>query len=153
MNDGKPGGKPRCYCAAHGCQLLGVSSTSTTGADDWWCFLHFGKDAVRTQAITVEANRREWLVRVITDVRKGYWSDEWPAIYRVAQHDIAMGQRNDLQYGSAGHENESVWAWIGRLESALASMCEASFSKPPVQTQIATDDSWNKVGFQVPQAA
>lgn len=151
--------KPACYCAAHGCPLLGTVSTSTTGGSDWWCFLHFGKDAVRLQAITVEINRRDWLARAITDLRMAYGTDKWADVYKLAKHELAMQQRNDLQikpqtdFTTQAGRAESVPRWIARLENELQAMCSATFTRPPKQVQLpVVNEPLQKVGFELPGA-
>jgi hypothetical protein len=151
-------GKSTCYCAAHGCPLLGTVSTSTTGGSDWWCFLHFSKDAVRLQAITVEINRRDWLARAITDLRMHYATEKWADVYKLAKHELAMQQRNDLQIRPETDAKtwegraESVGRWIQRLESELQAMCSATFTRPPKQTRLPVDEPLQKVAFEMPGA-
>lgn len=144
MSDHKPG----CYCAAHGCPMLGTMATSTTGATEWWCFLHFGKDAVKLQATTVEINRREWLAKAITDIRMSYGTDAWPNTFKAAKHEIAMHQRNDLQIS----KDEPVWKWVRRLENELQAMCSATFTQPPKQVRIETE-GFQRLQFAVPEPA
>lgn len=129
-------GKNPCYCAAHGCNQLGTMTSSTSGASEWWCFLHFGKEATRLQPITVEVNRREWLSQAITDIRTRYWSAEWPSTFKFVQHELAMNQRNDLQYGD---QDGNVWAWVRRLEGELAAMIGSTFTNPPKQQRIEAE--------------
>lgn len=138
-----------CYCAAHGCPMLGTMSTHTTGASEWWCYLHFGRDAGRLQSITVEVNRREWLSKAITDLRTNYGRDTWPDVCRSVRHEFAMQQRTDLR-DTAG---ESGWAWIVRLEHQLKSMVSSTPVSAPKQRSIEQADTWAKVGFEAPVAA
>lgn len=138
--------KPTCYCAAHGCPMLGTMSTSTSGGSDWWCYLHFGKDAVRLQALTVEIHRREWLAKIITDIRMTYGTQAWSATYKAAKHELAMQTRNDLQIA----ELETVWNWMRRLESELEAMCNSTFTKPPKQTRIETE-GFQRVQMPMPE--
>jgi len=106
--------KEPCYCAAHGCPLLGVFGH---GKGEWWCFLHFEKDASKRQAITTEINRRQWLADAIADLRRAYGGDEWAKTCHAVQHEFAMQQRNDLKANG-----ERAWQWIRRLENELSSM-------------------------------
>lgn len=140
--------KPACYCAAHGCPLLGVMSASTTGGSDWWCFLHFGKDAARLQAITVEINGREWLAKAITDLRRTVFGTQaWEETCKAVKHELAMQNRNDLK----PHRGQTRWGWILRLESELQAMVGGTFTKQPKQTQLPVE-AMQKVEFEVPGA-
>lgn len=127
-----------CYCAAHGCNQLGTMTSNTVGTSEWWCYLHFGQDAGRLQQTTAEINRRDWLSRIITDVRMRYWSDHWPDTFKHAQHELAMNNRNDLKIA----KDETVWQWVRRLEGELQAMVGATFVKPPKQERIQVE------GFQ-----
>jgi len=136
------------YCAAYGCPMLGTMSTSTNGSSEWWCFAHFGKDAGMLQRLTVEINRREWLAKAITDIRTGYWSPDWPTVFKAVQHDFAMEQRNDLRYGGSDKDT-TVWRWVARLEAELQAMCNATFTKPPRQERMP-DLGLQRVQLDVP---
>lgn len=151
-------GKPSCYCAAHGCPLLGTMANSTNGASEWWCFIHFGKDVGRLQQITVEINRRAWLAKAITDLRMAYGTDQWADTYKLAKHELAMQQRNDLQIRPEADaktwegRSESVGRWIQRLESELQSMCSATFTRPPKQARMAIDEPLQRVQIPMPES-
>lgn len=120
-----------CYCSAHGCPLLGVMSTGTSGGD-FWCYLHFGKDGAQLQTITTEINRREWLAKAITDIRMHCGKDSWPSVYKSVKHELAMQQRNDLQI----RENQSVKAWLFRLENELQAMVRGAKTNPERQERM-----------------
>lgn len=140
------------YCAAYGCPLLGVVSTSTSGGGEWWCSLHFGKDVGQMQRLTVEMNRREWLSHTITDLRQNYGTESWPMAFKTAQHELAMNQRTDLQHK---RNEESVWQWIGRLESELGNLCRDE-RKPQRQAPISAvvpDAGPQRVQLTVPEVA
>lgn len=140
--------KAPCYCAAHGCPLLGVMSTSTTGGSDWWCFIHFGKDAVRLQALTAEINRREWLAKAITDLRRALFDTQaWEETCKALKHEFAMQNRNDLK----PYRGQSRWGWITTLESELQAMVGGTFTQPPKQQRIQ-EEGFQKVEFEVPGA-
>lgn len=145
-------GKNPCYCAAHGCPMLGTMATSTTGATEWWCYMHFGKDVGSIQALTVEINRREWLAKIVTDIRMTYGTEKWGDTFRVAQHELSMHQRNDLHFGKAEKET-AVWKWLRRLENELEAMCKGSFTKPPKQVRIDIKEPLQRVQFDVPEPA
>lgn len=122
-----------CMCSAYGCNQLGTMSISTVGTAEWWCYLHFGKDAVKLQAITTEIKRREWLSQSIVDLRRHYGTEAWPNTFKFVQHEMAMNQRNDLRYGD---DDANVWAWIQRLERELEAMIGETFTNPPKQMPI-----------------
>lgn len=139
-----------CMCAAYGCSQLGTMATSTSGGNEWWCFLHFGKDAGQLQRLTVEMNRREWLAHSITDLRRNYDAEAWHLAYRTANHEFMLNARNDLQHQ---RDEESVWKWIARLEGELQGMCQAEFTKPPKQQSMPIDEPFQRVQLTVPEIA
>lgn len=113
--------KEPCYCAAQDCPLLGVFGH---GKGEWWCFLHYDKDAPKRQAITTEINRRPWLANAIANLRRAYGGDEWESTCRAVQHEFAMQQRGDLKANK-----ESAWAWIRRLENELGGMVSGAMKQ------------------------
>lgn len=142
-----------CMCCAYGCPLLGVMSTSTSGGNEWWCSLHFGKDAGQMQRLTVEMNRREWLSHTITDLRKNYDAESWHLAYRTANHEFAMHQRTDLQHK---RNEESVWRWIARLESELGKLCQderPQQRQAPLVSTLLPDAGPQRVQLSVPEPA
>lgn len=134
-------------CAAHGCPMLGVMTNNTAGSSDWWCAMHFGKNATQLQAITAELHRMDWLANIILDVRKHYDTENWKTVYRAAQHDLAMHQRNDLKFDGT----ESVRHWLERLERALIEACRTKTGNLPFEKPAATAQEiagLQKVEFQ-----
>lgn len=140
--------KNQCFCAAHGCTLLGTMSTSTSGSDEWWCSMHFGKDASQLQPLTVEINRREWLAKAITSIRMQAHGEAWPETFKFVQHEMAMNQRADLKHNG----KEAIWQWLVRLEKELESMCRGSFTNPPKQVRMA-EEGFKRVQFDAPLPA
>lgn len=140
-----------CMCAAYGCPLLGSASSSTTGGTDWWCALHFGKDAGLIQQITSAMNRNRWLSDAITSIRTNARpKHDWrPQMARV-QHDLQAAGREDLQWDGA----ESATKWVARLESALMQIVASEVSPVVVtQTGLLDPDTWSKAQAQLPQWA
>jgi hypothetical protein len=136
------------HCAAHGCPLLGGMSTSTTGGSEWWCFLHFGKNVGQLQAITAEINRRPWISKSITDLRRYYHTEQWGNVYKFAQHELAMNQRFDLQR----KQDEEVRAWVLRLEQALEAAC-GKVAPVAKQERIPEADPMQRVHIAMPEEA
>lgn len=138
-------------CAAYGCPLLGSASTSTTGGSEWWCALHFGKDAGLIQQITSTMNRHRWLSDAITTIRTNARpKHDWTAEMQRVLHDLQAAGRDDLRW----NRPESAPAWIARLETALMEIV-ASEVRPVVVTQagLLDPDTWLKANAELPQWA
>lgn len=138
-------------CAAYGCPLLGSASSSTTGGSDWWCALHFGKDAGQIQSITSSMNRHRWLSDAITTVRvNARPKHNWTASMERVLHDLQAAGRDDLRWDG----RESAPAWVMRLELALMQLV-ASEVQPVIVTQtgLLDPDTWAKAQVKLPQWA
>ena len=93
--------KDPALCAAYGCPCIGTMSSGTSGNAQWWCWLHYGRDASRFQAITAEINRLSWLALAIRDIRMFGGMFEWPAYYKRITEEITLAQRSDLLWKKA----------------------------------------------------
>jgi hypothetical protein len=138
--------KDPCNCAAFGCPMLGTMTHSTTGADEWLCFLHFGKPSASWQRITAELHRLDWLAKAVRGIRVNYRTDMWPDTYRLATQSIRFNQRNDL----LKTESESVPAWAYRLEMVLSNECNALGKEAAAAEKREHADTWQKVGMALP---
>lgn len=117
-------------CAAYGCPFPGTSSSSTSGTSDWFCSMHNSSESGKTQVVTAELRRNEWLCNAIVDCkrhRKG--APGWPQIYARIYGDIAQAERPDLHWDG----KESRMLWMQRLESALMAMVREVADAKPVQ--------------------
>lgn len=136
-------------CAAYGCPMLGAMTQSTVGTSEWYCWLHFGKEAVQWQAITVELNHLRWLVESLAGMRRHYKGPGWPQAYLTALQAIRANQRTDLEK----LQTETVAEWLRRLDSELGKAASQA-AKPPVkQARMEQADTWQKLNFEVPEAA
>jgi hypothetical protein len=150
-HDDRVAERPPHLCAAYGCPLLGSSASSTTGTSEWWCSLHFGKDAGLMQQITGSMNRHRWLSDAITIIRvNARPKHNWTAHMSRVLHDLQGAGRDDLRWNGI----ESAPAWITRLETALMQLV-ASEVQPVVVTQagLIDPDTWTKAQAQLPQWA
>lgn len=109
-------------CAAAGCPMLGTNSRSTTGTNEWFCFLHFGNEGREWPRITAELNRLSWLVGIVRGLRALPIRKNWATLEVEARNAITLCQRGDLQMKPS--ENASEWAI--RLEGILAQSCRDS---------------------------
>lgn len=107
-------------CSAYGCPLDGSMSLGTGQRKKWWCFYHFGRDFNSYQAITAELHRLQWLAFAIRDIRRYAGDKRWPEVYKRIKHDIALAQRNDLQF--FGNAKETKSAWLARLDDELKNL-------------------------------
>jgi hypothetical protein len=128
--------------------MPGVMTSSTLGTSEWFCWLHFGKEAVQWQAITVELNHLVWLVEAIYGMRRHYGGPGWPDAYRKAVQSFRVQQRPDLEK----LEKETVKQWLLRLDNVLGKAASET-SMPPVKQETTAKDNWQKVNFQQPEAA
>lgn len=112
---------PKCQCAAYGCLMPGTM-TLRPGSSDWWCWLHYGRDVNRYQAITAEIHRLKWLALAIRDIRIQGASAEWPEVFKRIRNDLAMAQRQDLQW--LGKGKETLPEWQTRLEKEMTAMMQ-----------------------------
>lgn len=136
-------------CAAYGCPMVGTMSGSTVGTSEWYCWLHFGKEAVQWQAITVELNHLRWLVEAVNGMRRHYRGPGWSDAYLSALQAIRANQRTEWEK----LQSESVTQWLQRLDNELGKAA-AQATKPPVkQARMEQADTWSKVNFEVPEAA
>ena len=117
--------RPSHLCAAYGCPMLG-SMSGVIGGTEWWCWLHFGRDLGRMQAITSEIRRNAWLADAITALRialdDGRDSPEWAKSFQKFGHECATENRNDLLW----LEGESETQWLLRLETAFGVIVAAA---------------------------
>lgn len=125
--------EPRAYvhCHAYGCQMLGCMTRSTSGTNEWLCFLHFAAEPDDWQAITAEVNRLDWLVKVIKTVRLNQMNANVNAWVPPVNKEIKLAQRSDLCWNGV----ESMGKWSMRLEKVLSDSCRAVLN-PPTQATI-----------------
>jgi hypothetical protein len=138
-------------CAAFGCPMHGALTSSTVGTDQWFCWLHFGKEAVHWHAVTMELNRLAWLVGSIQDMRRNFTTPEWPDTYRLALQAIRANQRSDLEI----LETEAVKDWFRRLDNELGRAVAAIVTAPTKQAraelkEAANKDTWKRVAIETP---
>jgi len=135
-------------CSAYGCPMPGSMSSSTNGASEWQCWMHFGQPMGRWQQITADLNRMQWLVTTLVKLRRDYGSRLWPDTYREAVQAIKAAQRSDLLIA----KDERPSQWFMRLDAALREACAPepapNRQKPVVCEQPA--DTFSKVGFELP---
>lgn len=144
--------RPNHLCAAYGCPLHGSMSTSTQGTTDWYCFAHFGKDPGRTQGITAELRRLDWLANAVRDVRDRDVNPNYGSAFQRIEHDFKLAQRKDLLWTSP----ESDAQWMVRLERELEQLLSGPVNVPaPRQKPLTTQDTgtFNRVGFDLPAMA
>lgn len=135
-------------CCAFGCPMPGAMTQSTVGTNEWFCWLHFGKESVHWQAITSEINRLSWLADAITSMRRDYMRDQWPETYKYALHTIRANQRKDLEK----LKDEPLKQWWLRLDKVLSNACFDVAKAPVKQARIPNNnDTWNKVNFELPE--
>jgi hypothetical protein len=136
-----------CNCAAYGCPMLGAMTNSTLGTSEWFCFLHFDKEATQWQAITAELHRLGWLVDLLRSLRTGIDFE------KARSNALACMKQNgstDLQRLAGESRN----AWMRRLEAVLDNSCREAAKEVPVkQARMAQADTWSKVGFDLPETA
>lgn len=112
-------------CGATGCNMLATHSRATTG-HDWVCFLHFAAPPGKSGHITAELQRLAWLVQVVRDLRALPRTKNFKHVESAARKQIALCQRNDLQY----QDRETPQQWMIRLEAVLAQSCKDSITEP-----------------------
>lgn len=139
-------------CAAYGCPLVGTSSSSTQGSDEWWCFAHFGLDYGQVQAATSELHRVAWLTAAVRDVRDvrrvAPGTAESRAAFALIANELTLHGRKDLLHNPP----ESRRQWLGRLETALLSIVH-EVVQPAKQAPLGTDQkahTFGKVEFDMP---
>ena len=138
-------------CAAYGYPLLGSATSATTGTNEWWCSLHFGKDAGLIQQITSAMNRHRWLSDAITTVRTNAKpKHDWTKQMERVMHDLQAAGRKDLHWNGS----ETAPQWVLRLEQALMQIIGSEVS-PVVVTQggLVDPDTWAKAQVRLPQWA
>jgi hypothetical protein len=135
-----------CMCAAYGCPLVGTMTPSTTGSQDWLCWLHFGRDATHWQAITVELNRVRFIADALTSLRSVYGTKHWPDAVRAARQALRENQRNDLTPA----KDEPARMWMGRIDHELQTIMQKAGQQQelPVVPDHAPD--WTSVDAMVP---
>lgn len=111
-----------CDCAAAGCPMLGTNSRSTTGTNEWFCFMHFGNESRKWIRITNELNRLSWLVDIVRGLRSLPIQKNWATLEGEARGTITLSQRGDLQMKAS----EDVSTWMIRLEGVLSQSCKDS---------------------------
>lgn len=136
------------HCAAYGCPMLGTMSMSTTGSNDWYCWLHFGREATQWQRITTELRRFDWLIEAMQEMRRNYGFDGWDEAYLGAMKAIRLHQRLDLEY----LKPEPVGQWFARLDKVLQEAC-AGIARDFLSMPQQQSETWSKVGFEAPAAA
>jgi len=138
-------------CAAYGCPLHGTMSNNTTGGDDWWCFLHHGREGAMVQQITTAIHRHRWLADVLTTALEIHPArDGNEGRMEWIRKTLKTANRDDLQW--AGHP-ENIRQWTNRLKPALEQLVMADV-QVPAQTEIAgtkaTKDTWQKASALIP---
>lgn len=145
--------RPAHMCTAYGCPLIGAMATSTTGTNEWWCYVHFGKDVGRYQSITTELRKLDWLAQAITSVRTRNRNPGYGAAFQRIMHDFEQAGRKDLHWTSP----ESDEQWMVRLERELLKLLEGVLQPAQEQRQLAIQSAkslnWNRVGFDLPETA
>jgi hypothetical protein len=154
-HDDRVAERPHHLCAAYGCPLLGSMATSTSGASEWWCFAHFGKDAGQLQRITSEVRQLEWLSQAITDIRSRHENRaDWPAKYQRIDHDLMLQQRGDLRFSGSMNSRMDTELWLVKLEVTLDGMIRALVPATPLQASISAKGKsvggFQRIGFEVP---
>lgn len=134
-------------CSAYGCPMPGSMSSSTNGATEWQCWLHYGQNVGSWQRITADLNRMAWLVHALVTMRRDYGGRKWPDTFKEATKTIKAAQRSDLTWA----KGETVPQWFMRLDSALREACEPV----PVAAQsklvpMESAETFGKVAFEVP---
>lgn len=137
-------------CAAYGCPLHGTMSTATGGTDDWWCSLHFGKEAGALQEVTVALNQYRWLADVLTTIleihpARGEQSNAERMAW-IRKTLIAAG-RQDLHWANYP---ESVRGWSNRVKAELEKLVNATFTKPVQRPINDSQESWTRVSLALP---
>jgi hypothetical protein len=123
-------------------------SASTTGSNEWYCSLHFGRSPGSWQRITSDLHRMQWLVTALVTMRRDYGSKSWPDTYRDAVQAIKAAQRSDLLIA----RDERPMQWFMRLDAALREAC-APDPAPARQQPLVCEqpaETFSKVGFEVP---
>jgi len=142
--------RPRHLCAAYGCPLVGTSTSSTSGADDWYCFAHFGAEFGKYQAITSELNRTSWLAHACRDVRQfAPGSKESKKAFQLITHELGMANRKDLLL----LQGETRAKWLARLEEELRRIVRLSLPPEPFQQALPSSTAvgtFDKVEFDMP---
>lgn len=138
-----------CMCAAYGCPMHGAMTSSTLGTSEWLCWLHFGKEAVQWQAITVELNHVRWLVDALQGMRKHYGGPGWADEYRSALQSIRLNERKDLEKA----QSETVKQWLLRLDNELGKAAAQAVKLPVRQVRMEQGDTWQKLNFDIPETA
>jgi len=77
-------------CAASGCCLPGVMSTSTQGPKEWWCRLHFGAPRAEHDDITARAANRKQLLAAALRLTTLGTGEAIPA--KAREHITALGR-------------------------------------------------------------
>ncbi|MEC5164049.1 hypothetical protein RCH08_005239 [Janthinobacterium sp. CG_S6] len=154
-HDDRTASRPAHLCAAYGCPMVGTTTSSTQGTNEWWCWLHFAKDAGRFQRITAELHRLDWLAKAATDIRLLLKRPEWPAAFARIEHDLMLANRPDLRWT----DGESERQWMERLERELSSIIGEDSQAPRQQPLIATSQAkpdhgtFSRVSISPPQGA
>lgn len=119
MSDGPKTAHPNC--SAHHCPCLGTMSRSTTGSDEWFCFIHFSTEPKRWGDISAELNRLGWLVAITRALRLANGNEKAWCALSACQKEIKLNQSSHLERGA----HEGLTAWLIRLEGALQQTCAA----------------------------
>lgn len=138
--------KNGCMCAAYGCPLVGTMTASTTGSQDWLCWLHFGRDAVHWQAITIELGRVRFIADALTHLRAAYGTKHWPDAVRHARQALREHQRNDL----TAAKDESARSWMGRIDRELQTIMLKAGEQRELPNVPETAPDWTSVDAEVP---
>lgn len=128
-------------CRIPGCPLAGTVSGSTGGSSDWYCFIHYGRNAGQLRAIGERLDPFKWLAGVTIEIRAGMGSKEWPEVYRRLKQEILRRQRPDL----LNAKGESAYRWVVRLENHLHDQCTQDIRREPPKEKPGKKDTWTRV--------
>ena len=131
-------------CAAYGCQFPGSLSSSTNGADTWFCRNHFGVFGPDHDPITERIHRYSWMIQIAnylngdTQHRFDYIRDRADARFRQEGMDeLVMDRTKSLQVWIQRILAEFDWL-VGPKQPQAVSSGEADANADLLQQLIRT---------------
>ncbi len=131
-------------CAAYGCQFPGSLSSSTNGADTWFCRNHFGVFGPDHDPITERIHRYSWMIQIAnylngdTQKRFDYIRDRADARFRQeGMPDLVMDRTKSLQVWIQRIFAEFDWL-VGPKQPQAVSSTEADENAGRIQELIRT---------------
>ncbi|WP_297463138.1 hypothetical protein [Ferrovum sp.] len=131
-------------CAAYGCQFPGSLSSSTNGADTWFCRNHFGVFGPDHDPITERIRRYSWMIQIAnylngdTQHRFDYIRDRADARFRQeGMPDLVMDRTKPLQVWIQRIFAEFDWL-VGPKQPQAISSPEANENAERLQELIRT---------------